>query len=179
MRRRELGRHLEAFSFGRAQGRRFAYLLYQYSIVRSMPADDALFAPDAATLTAIRDRRLRATLDCVFRAHPFYRRLFERAGMAREDISGIADLGRLPVTSKSDFIAKPEAFRLALPADARADERVVWDVMYTTGSTGEPAPFVSTSYDFLNILTLNRAMMRLRGVNERDSILNLFPLTRH
>src|SRR5437762_13059347 len=95
MRRRELGRHLEAFSFGRAKGRRFAYLLYQYSIVRSMPADDALFAPDAATLTAIRDRRLRATLDCVFRAHPFYRRLFERAGIAREDISGIADLGRL------------------------------------------------------------------------------------
>jgi phenylacetate-CoA ligase len=144
-----------------------------------MPADDALFAPDDATLTAIRDRKLRATLDCVFRAHPFYRRRFERAGIAREDISGIADLGRLPVTSKSDFIAEPEAFRLALPADAPADERVVWDVMYTTGSTGEPAPFVSTSYDFLNILALNRAMLRLRGVNERDSILNLFPLTRH
>ena len=44
-----------------------------------MPAADALFAPDDATLAAIRDRNLRATLDCVFRAHPFYRRQFERA----------------------------------------------------------------------------------------------------
>ena len=51
--------------------------------------------------------------------------------------------------------------------------------MYTTGSSGAPTPFVSTAYDFLNILALNRNMLRLRGVTERDSILNLFPLTRY
>jgi phenylacetate-coenzyme A ligase PaaK-like adenylate-forming protein len=38
---------------------------------------------------------------------------------------------------------------------------------------------VSTAYDFVNILALNRNMLRLRGVNEKDSILNLFPLTRY
>ena len=53
----------------------------------------------------------------------------------------------------------------------------MWDVMYTTGSSGTPAPFVSTAYDFVNILALNRNMLRLRGVTAGDSILNLFPLT--
>ena len=51
--------------------------------------------------------------------------------------------------------------------------------MYTTGSTGAPTPFVSTAYDFVNILALNRNMLRLRGVMAEDSILNLFPLTKY
>ena len=51
--------------------------------------------------------------------------------------------------------------------------------MYTTGSSGAPTPFVSTAYDFINILALNRNMLRLRGVTPDDSILNLFPLTRY
>jgi phenylacetate-coenzyme A ligase PaaK-like adenylate-forming protein len=51
--------------------------------------------------------------------------------------------------------------------------------MYTTGSTGDPTPFTSTSYDFLNILVLQRKMLELRGVTSDDTILNLFPLTRH
>ena len=51
--------------------------------------------------------------------------------------------------------------------------------MYTTGSTGDPTPFTSTSYDFLNILAVNRNMLRLRGVKGDDVVLNLFPLTRY
>ena len=51
--------------------------------------------------------------------------------------------------------------------------------MYTTVSSGAPTPFVSTAYDFVNILALNRNMLRLRGVTGEDSILNLFPLTKY
>lgn len=43
--------------------------------------------------------------------------------------------------------------------------------MYTTGSTsGQPTPFVSTSFDFFNILRLQRNMLLLRGVTGRDVI---------
>src|SRR5258707_10604519 len=88
-------------------------------------------------------------------------------------------MARLPVTTKVDYMADPQSFRLDPEGAADDDETVIWDVMYTPGSSGAPAPFVSTSYDFVNILALNCNMLRLRGVTAEDSILNLFPLTRH
>lgn len=141
-------------------------------------ADD-LYYEDLRTLTLARNEFLNATLDRVFGFHPHYRRKFAERGIARSDIRGVDDLVRLPLTSKSDYVGNPPAFTLALPDHYDAEERIVWDVMYTTGSTGEPTPFVSTSYDFLNILAINRNMLRLRGATADDVIMNLFPLTRY
>jgi phenylacetate-CoA ligase len=104
--------------------------------------------------------------------------LLARLGLARADFASIADLARLPVTGKADFMREPERF--VLQGEGLPEEmRTVWDTMYTTGSTsGRPTPFVSTSYDFYNILALQRNMLRLRGVTAADSIANLFPVTR-
>ena len=127
----------------------------------------------------MREARLAKTLDRVFAAHPHYRRLFAATNTSRGDIATLDDLFRLPITTKAEYMADPKAFQLG-PEGAEDDsETVVWDVMYTTGSSGEPTPFVSMAYDFLNIMVLNRNMLRLRGITERDSILNLFPLTRY
>ena len=140
---------------------------------------DQLFALDGAALTALREARLAKTLDRVFAAHPHYRRLFAATNTSRGDIATLDDLFRLPITTKAEYMADPKAFQLG-PEGAEDDsETVVWDVMYTTGSSGEPTPFVSMAYDFLNIMALNRNMLHLRGITERDSILNLFPLTRY
>lgn len=142
-------------------------------------SQDVLFGLDEATLRALREERLAATLDRVFVAHPFYRARLAAAGIVRADIAGLADLARLPVVAKADYVAQPDGFRLGSEGAIDPAETVVWDVMYTTGSTGAPTPFVSTAYDFVNILALNRNMLRLRGVTAADSILNLFPLTRY
>jgi phenylacetate-CoA ligase len=142
-------------------------------------ASDDLFALDADALVSLREARLAATLDRVFDAHPYYRRVFADAGIRRGDIARLEDLSRLAVTTKANYMAQPKEFQLGPEGAADDDETVVWDVMYTTGSSGQPAPFVSTAYDFVNILALNRNMLRLRGVTEQDSILNLFPLTRY
>lgn len=141
------------------------------------PGDVFSLSPDA--LASLREARLAATLDRVFAAHPHYRRVFAASGIRRSDIGSLGDLPRLPVTTKADYMATPADFQLGPDAATDDDETVVWDVMYTTGSSGTPAPFVSTAYDFLNILALNRNMLRLRGVTEKDLILNLFPLTRY
>jgi phenylacetate-CoA ligase len=133
----------------------------------------------AEELKAAREALFGASLDKIFDHHPHYRRVFEEKGITRADIRGLDDLVRLPITSKTDFVGQPADFSLALPGDAPSEERVVWDVMYTTGSTGDPTPFTSTSYDFVNILALNRNMLQLRGVTADDKILNLFPLTKH
>jgi phenylacetate-coenzyme A ligase PaaK-like adenylate-forming protein len=140
---------------------------------------DPLFELDEAGLATLRDGLLSATLDRIFAAHPFYRRRFAELGIARSSLRGTADLPRLPVTSKAEYMAAPDAFRLDGTDAPTEDEAVTWDVMYTTGSTAKPTPFVSTGYDFLNILALNRNMMRIRAVTAEDSILNLFPLTRY
>lgn len=141
-------------------------------------ADD-LYYEDLQQLTQARNDVLNATLDRVFDFHPYYKKLFAEHGIARSDIRGVEDLVRLPLTGKSDYVGNPSAFTLSLPDSVEAEERIVWDVMYTTGSTGDPTPFTSTSYDFLNILALQRNMLRLRGVTADDVIMNLFPLTRH
>ena len=127
----------------------------------------------------MRDDRFAATLDRVFAAHRHYRRRFAAAGLRREDVRGLDDLVRLPVTTKADYMAEPDAFVLGPEGAAEPDETLVWDAMYTTGSSGAPTAFVSTGYDFLNILAVQQNMLRLRGVTPADSILNLFPLTRY
>ena len=140
---------------------------------------DVLFDLDADALAAVRQDRLARTLDRVFAAHPHYRRRFAELGISRGDLKSLVDLCRLPVTTKTDFMADPASFQLGRDGADDDEEIVVWDVMYTTGSSGTPAPFVSTAYDFVNILALNRNMLRLRGVTAGDSILNLFPLTKY
>ena len=140
---------------------------------------DILFELDEAALREIRERHFTATLSRVFAAHPFYRRLFAERNILRDDVAGLKDLAKLPVTTKADYLSDPLGFRLGPDGAIDDDETIVWDIMYTTGSSGSPTPFVSTTYDFANILDLNRNMMRLRGVTESDSVLNLFPLTRY
>ena len=144
-----------------------------------MPVSDDLFLDSATALRDARNAVFAETLDRIFAHHPHYRRTFAERGISRGEVTGVDDLVKLPVTGKADFVAAPADFVLALPPAFDAEERVVWDVMYTTGSTGDPTPFTSTTYDFLNILALNRNMLRLRGVTADDSIFNLFPLTRH
>ena len=144
-----------------------------------IPNANSLFASDVAELASLREQRFALTLDRVFAAHPYYKRKFAELGLNRGDVRGLADLEKLPVTTKADYIAEPDAFILGAAGAADDAETSVWDIMYTTGSSGRPTPFVSTAYDFVNILALNRNMMRLRGVTAADTILNLFPLTRY
>ena len=125
---------------------------------------DALYPAEPSEQARLRDELLSATLDRVFAAHPFYRARFAALGIARRDVTGVADLNRLPVTTKADYMADPERFILQAEDTADPSESVVWDTMYTTGSSGRPAPFVSTAYDFTNILAVQRGMMRFRGV---------------
>lgn len=137
---------------------------------------DLLFAGRAEIETA-QAASLVETMQRIAAGHPFYRRLLAARGLGAGDFRSPADLAKLPLTRKDDYLREPEAFRLSgagLPEEMQA----VWDVMYTTGSTaGKPTPFVSTSYDFFRILELNRNMLRLRGAKPEDVIANLFPVT--
>lgn len=135
------------------------------------------FPADWPAINAIREANFAATMDLVCRGHQRTRDLLAARGLSRADFRSLDDLRRLPVTTKRDYADAPESCRLRLD-DVPEEMRTVWDVMYTTGSTsGQPTPFVSTTFDFYNILLLQRRMLEIRGVHAGDVIANLFPLT--
>jgi phenylacetate-CoA ligase len=72
-----------------------------------MNETDCLFGLDDAALGRLREARLTATLDRVFAAHPYFRRVFAASGIRRGDIATLADISSLPVTTKADYMAEP------------------------------------------------------------------------
>jgi phenylacetate-coenzyme A ligase PaaK-like adenylate-forming protein len=134
----------------------------------------------AADLDAVRTDRLRRTLAAVAAAHPYYRARFRELKIGASDIRSLDDLQRLPLTRKDDYIADPEAFRLRaddLPPEAAMEERVLWDVAYTTGTTsGKPSPFYNTTHDAYTIWDQARRCNEAEGLRADDRIANLYPL---
>ncbi|HEX2216663.1 MAG TPA: AMP-binding protein [Xanthobacteraceae bacterium] len=132
------------------------------------------------SLDAVREARLRRTLDAVAAAHPFYCARWREAGIDPQKIRTLDDLQALPLTSKQDYIADPEKFRLRaddLPADFSAEERVLWDVAYTSGTTsGKPSPFYNTTHDVYGVMDQARRCNDAEGLVASDRVANLYPL---
>ena len=131
-------------------------------------------------LGALREARLRRTLAAVAAAHPYYRAKFKTLGIDAAGIRTLDDLQRLPPTPKQDYITGPEAFRLLpddLPPDCTSEERVLWDVAYTTGTTtGKPSPFYNTAHDAYGIWDQARRCNDAEGLIATDRVANLYPL---
>lgn len=88
--------------------------------------------PLLSILQPSRDQRLRRLLTHVHRQVPHGRDLFRRAALNPEDIGGVEDLQRLPLTSKAERQAlPPEAFL------ARDHRHTALIDRSTSGSTGQ------------------------------------------
>lgn len=124
----------------------------------------------------LQGEKLRAMLALCARGHRYYRQRWVDAGIDIGAIGGIPDLERLPLTSKQDLMAQPEAFRLALP-DLPLHERVLWEIIYTTGSTADPTPVYNTTHDYHGYLFQSRRVAEISGIHDSDIVANLFPLT--
>jgi phenylacetate-coenzyme A ligase PaaK-like adenylate-forming protein len=134
----------------------------------------------ASDLQTIQNERLQRTLGAVSAAHPFYRVRFRELGLKIDDIRTVDDLAALPTTTKNDYIADPDAFRLRaddLPDDFTVEERVLWDIAYTTGTTsGRPSPFYNTTHDAYAILDQARRCNEAEGFQADDRVANLYPM---
>ncbi|MSP31592.1 MAG: phenylacetate--CoA ligase family protein [Pseudolabrys sp.] len=134
-------------------------------------------APDSES---IRLERLRQTLKAVSLAHPFYRPRFRELNIAPGSIRSLDDLQSLPLTRKEDYIADPEAFRLRaedLSVEFSMEERVLWDICYTTGTTsGRPSPFYNTSHDAYAVWDQARRCNEVEGLTADDRVANLYPM---
>ncbi len=124
----------------------------------------------------IQNRKLRRQIELCLRGHPYYQRLCATHRLDRDDIQTVEDLHKLPVTSKLDFAGDPEAFRLDIP-ELPPTERLIWEVMYTTGTTtGQPAIMYTTTYDHYGFLLQTKRASELSGFTPSDRFANVLPM---
>jgi phenylacetate-CoA ligase len=118
------------------------------------------FQPPAA-IQPVRDALLQAHLAHCLARSPFYRR--KLAGVRPEEIT-VDAIGQLPTTSKAEF-AEFNAEFLAVPPEQIAD------IVFTSGTTGEPTPVMYTSGD-MERLAFNEALSFAScGVTSADTAL--------
>lgn len=86
-----------------------------------------------AELRKLQERRLRAVIEHAYQNVPYYRTLFDSAGLAPRDIRTLEDLQQVPITSK-------EALRTAgvEGALARGVDPSTCEISLTSGNTGKP-----------------------------------------
>ena len=173
---------------------------------------------DWATLARLPARQLHAVQDAALarfvreELYPFsahYRRVFDAAGVRPDSIARVADLQRLPFTTKQDLLRaqstpetrydfvlrpSPDLIRAYWPflrklalvlGGSRAREAVRFQytpnfLTFTTGRSSEPVGFAYSPFD-LQVLQQGIArMFDIAGLDPaRDRIVNLFPFAPH
>lgn len=136
---------------------------------------DILFQPPAK-IRALQETLLRETIDLAHRFSPFYRKLMQREGLEPRHIQTLDDLKRLPPTTKKEFLADPESFRLQ--GEGLPDEAIIWKVIYSSGTTsGRPAPIYVAALDHQAYMFGATRRREFMDIYPTDIIANLFPLT--
>ncbi len=93
-------------------------------------------------LRTLQDRRLKQLIQHAYERVPFYRRLYDAAGVQPQEISGVQDLSKLPLTSREDLASSPQEEILAQGLDIHRCRRSV-----TSGSTGIPLTIIHRRQD--------------------------------
>ena len=119
-------------------------------------------AMDREELEQIQLERLQATLHHAYRHVPFYRELFDRAGLGPGDILSLQDLRGVPFTTKEDLLQGfPYSF-FAVPLTKVAR------IHTSSGTTGKPVVVGYTKRDLQYWAHLNARILMAGGLGERD-----------
>ncbi len=96
---------------------------------------------DRAGLCRLQGERLGRLVDVLYRRVPFYRRKMDGAGVKPQDIQGIADIARLPFTTKDEM---REVYPYGLLAVSLRD---IVEIHTSSGTTGTPVVDAYTAGD--------------------------------
>ena len=99
-----------------------------------------IYALPSAEVTRLQEELLRETVSRAARLSPFYRERFSGGTTDPTGVRTLADLSRLPLTSKEDIQRQNREF-WAGPGVEPAE------IVATTGTTGEPVYVAMTSRD--------------------------------
>jgi len=106
------------------------------------------------TLDQMQNRKLRRIVDHAYRHVPYYRQLFKSAGVDPASIRSVADLKRVPITTKKDLqLAGTDAVSTFYKREDLVTFR-------TSGSSGEPITlYFDRRFEWLRSLVFMRALM--------------------
>jgi phenylacetate-CoA ligase len=119
---------------------------------------------DREELEQLQLERLQATLNRVYAHIPFYRKRFDAMGVSPEDISGLADLSRLPFTTKEDLRDNYPYGLFAVPM------REVVRIHASSGTTGAPTVVGYTRNDIKTWSNVVARILVAGGVTKDDVV---------
>ena len=108
--------------------------------------------------------RLQATLNRVYKNVPCYRTKFNELGIVPEDVSSLADLAKLPFTTKEDLRLNYPYGMFAVPL------REVVRIHSSSGTTGKPTVVGYTKNDLKMWSNLVARIMTAAGVTHDDVV---------
>ncbi len=112
--------------------------------------------------------RLKALVARVYEKVPFYRQVFQQKGVTPDSIKTLADLSKLPFTSKQDFRDNYPLGLLAVPMDQ------VCRVHASSGTTGKPVVAPYTANDLRMWTEVMARTLTSAGVTKDDVMQNSY-----
>ena len=117
-------------------------------------------------LSRLQDHRLRRLVSHAYHNVPYYRDLFDSAGISPADIRTTEDLPRIPLTSKEDLAGLPVSEKTARGTDPQTCV-----TRLTSGSSGAPFCTWLTAEDILQRTLVDLRAMRAGGIGLTDKLL--------
>ncbi|MDX1759774.1 MAG: AMP-binding protein, partial [Arenibacter algicola] len=115
----------------------------------------------AEAIKQLQEQRLRELIEYITQNSAYYKRIFQEHNLLASDIKTLADLTKLPTTSKEDLQQYNDDFLCV-------DRHKIIDYVTTSGTLGEPVTFALTDND-LNRLAYNEAIsFDCAGVTAND-----------
>lgn len=119
-------------------------------------------------LESIQLHRLKETVARAYCDVPFYRQALDKRGVKPEDIRSLADVARLPFTTKQDFRDTYPFGLLAVPMNQ------VVRVHASSGTTGKPVTAYYTRNDLENWAHLMARVFTAGGIGPGDLVQNAY-----
>jgi phenylacetate-CoA ligase len=114
-------------------------------------------------IAACTDRLLAQHVQYCYEHSRFYRQRFDSAGLGPEDLRRVAELRRLPFTTKAD-LAEHARELLCVP------ERQVVDICQTSGTTGAPVALLQTERDLQRLAYNEQLCFTAAGLTPEDRV---------
>ena len=124
-------------------------------------------------LTRLQEERLRAQVRYAYTSSPFYRRKLDAAGIQPEQVKALADLERLPFTTKDELKQDQAEHPLWGTLLAVPFEQCL-RVHMTSATTGRPLAFLDTREDWYGFYHSYARSLYAFGVRQADVVMAAF-----
>lgn len=121
-----------------------------------------------SSLETLQFARLKNLVEHVYRTVPFYKNKFDEAGVKPSDITCLADIRKLPFTTKSDLRETYPYGMLAVP------QSEIVEVHMSSGTTGTPVVDAYTEHDMDDWSEGLARTLSAAGATHNDTVQNAF-----